>query len=457
MSDLLSALQVGKRALLAQQFGMHVTGDNIANANTPGFSRRRLNLESINLRKFPYGTIGIGVNVESVQRLRERSYDTQIWLENSGLGRWQAEEKYLQQIETVFNDLNGSGLSDSFNEFWNAWLELSNHPQDMGVRSSLVEKTKILTSRFHLIDKQLTDFSTSIGDDIEKKVQQLNDYLEQIAAINRQLCSSQFDQTSHGLKDNRDKLIDEISKLIDVSIVENEDGTVDLYNNSLLLVSGQNAVTINVTEESSGGALVTKLQFSSGSSLDVQNGELLGLLNLRNTLIPAYKSKLNQLAANLVKEVNNLHQSFYALDGSTDNPFFTSDNVLASNIQIDASIEADLSKIAISSDGNPGNNEGALALNGLKEKKLLANNTQTIQEFYNELISDIGTQSWKVTYERENAETLVQSLENQRQSIMGVSLDEEMVNMIKYQNAFVAATRLIGTIDEMMKTVLQMI
>jgi len=116
-----------------------------------------------------------------------------------------------------------------------------------------------------------------------------------------------------------------------------------------------------------------------------------------------------------------------------------------------------LSKIAISSDGNPGNNEGALALNGLKEKKLLANNTQTIQEFYSELISDIGTQSWKVTYERENAETLVQSLENQRQSIMGVSLDEEMVNMIKYQNAFVAATRLIGTIDEMMKTVLQMI
>ncbi|RKY84479.1 flagellar hook-associated protein FlgK, partial [candidate division KSB1 bacterium] len=84
-------------------------------------------------------------------------------------------------------------------------------------------------------------------------------------------------------------------------------------------------------------------------------------------------------------------------------------------------------------------------------------NTQTIQEFYSELISDIGAQSWKVTYERENAETLVQSLENQRQSIMGVSLDEEMVNMIKYQNAFVAATRLIGTIDEMMKTVLQMI
>ncbi len=447
-------MNMARQAIFVNQFALNATSNNISNVNTPGYSRERAILTPSATEHTAYGEIGNGVDVEVMERLRERTLDYQFWNENAYLGHAETDEKYLREVEGYFNDLDGSGLSAAMDNFWNSWMDLSNNPTDLTRRSQLLERTRLLTKQFHNKSDQLGKISLFAQRELEGTATKINDLARRIADLNRKIvitAGSKFKNFT--VMDKRDKLVDELAKLADISIEDKADGTVNIDIGSFSLVEGVSYQTVKVQHTQSAISLIS----SQGEELKVKNGATYSLLNLLNNTIPGIQTKLNAMAKNLVEKVNALHKEHYGLDGGTGRNFFNPDYVTADSIALSGEIEKDPTKIAISSDGNSGDNSGALAIAKLKNSKIFNNESYTFSEYYSSLISDIGQKTNDAKNAATEEKSVLQSLENQRQSIMGVSLEEEMVNMVKYQHALEASSKVITAADELMQSILNMV
>jgi flagellar hook-associated protein 1 FlgK len=235
-------LEIGRRALRAQQTALSTTSQNIANANTPGYSRREANLETA--VSGIQGGIGSGVDVASVVRKRSSFLDAQVRVEQQVLGRWEALEGALQGIEVVFNDLAGAGsseagtvfneptgigLSGSLSRFWNAWQDLANVPESGAARAALRQEGEFLTNILHQYNARLRDAHAELDNGVVDEVEQINEILDQLAAVNREIPRANFEGGSAaGLEDRRDLLIERLSRKVDISIIERENGQVSV-------------------------------------------------------------------------------------------------------------------------------------------------------------------------------------------------------------------------------------
>ena len=459
MSGIHDLLSIGRRALLAQQLGLQVTGNNIANAQNPSYSRQRLDMSAA-----PYldrGTLilGSGVEVSGVQRMRDRIYDAQFWKENATLGRWDTAEKYASLVESVFNDLEGEGLSSSLDSFWNAWNELANHPEDPSMRRNILMRGEQLANSFKRIDAHLQNVRQQARNELAASVKQVNSLLQHIAQMNREISShSTADSPNNTLLDERDKLLDELSKYVDVKITENENGTVTVFSNQRVLLDGDRAFSFTLkTSGAKGEDSYAIGLYRDNQEVELAGGKLRALLDLVQTEIPRIQNNLDLIAKQLVISVNNLHQANYTLNGETGKLFFAPQGVTAGSIQLSADVLQDISNIAVSKDGHRGDGSGALEISRLRSSKVMNDGISTINEAYASLVGDVGEFSQRMTTNLENQTSVVNMIQNQRQAAMGVNLEEEFVNMIRYQHAYGAAAKLISSVDEMMQTILSMV
>lgn len=440
---------ISRQALLTHRSAIDITARNIANVNTEGYKRRRIDLSKLALG---LGGLNGMLTKDGVTRIHQRFVENQLWYEDQDLGKYQSDEMILTQVQGIFNEPTASGLSNVLSEFWNVWNDLANDPESQSTRSLVRDKGVILANTFNRNYQSLRDLQYQIGLDIQENVSRVNQVIGQIKTINEKVGV----HLSNDLLDQRDLLINDLSKLINIDIKEYSSGEVTISSRGQILVSGNyiNELVVDISMEN--GLRNIDIKFNDGRSVNILSGQLGSLIEVHNRHIPDYIEKLNLLATSIATQVNSIHTSGYNVSGVTGIDFFSSDITGAADFKIDDNVYQNPSLIATSTAiDEPGDGSIAQLISDIQFEKNIQGGT--VSEFYHSLISQIGSQVQEATFLRESQEIVVQTLRNQQDSISGVSLDEEMTRLIEFEQAFEAAARMITVVDEMIDTVLNMV
>lgn len=460
MAGLFTGLETGKRALETHQLWLNTIGHNISNVNTPGYTRQRVRIT----RTLPFdhknGLVGTGITATDIHHIRDLFLNQQFRSESQAVGKWTTAEKTLTQIEGIFAEPNEGSINDLLNKFWNSWSELATADgPSTTARELLVNDTRQLVSAMHRIYRQLRELQQSVDDDIVLAVEKVNIITDEIAALNKQIARTEVGgDNANDLRDKRDLLIDELSQYVNVNTREQANGTTTVYLGSLAIVDADSFYKLDTAKEYADAAALSRISWdNTDDNVKILDGQIKGLLETRDEIIPKYIEALDELAAALVSNINSLHRTGYDLQGNTGIDFFDPYSTSAQNIRLSDDIEINPGHIAATSNGDPdneGNREIALAIADLSKAKLMLDNTVTISEYYHNFVDMVGVESGRAIHMKSNAELLVARLENSRQSVQGISLDEEMANMIKFQHAYDAAARIITTMDEALEVVI---
>lgn len=474
---ILSIMEIGRTALAAQKAAIGVTGENIANVNTPGYSRQTAVLETAQFNPDLNPAVGSGVVLASIQRSYDKFLQNQMMSAYSSSGEQTTRQTALQRIEPLFSDLSGSGLGTSLGDFFNAWQDLSMNPQGSAERQSLLAKTQSLVEEFHQINNSLNSVKQDANQSLESITGNINSITSQIATLNEQIRITQLSGgNTNQLKDSRDVLVQDLSKKVGITSLEQTDGTITVsLARGPQLVDGYRSATMSLQSDASNAGLsavyvssigggndtnVTSLLTSTGSS----SGELGGALYVRDTMINGYLNNLDEIASSLTVEVNNLHSAGFSLNGSTGVNFFTPlATTSGASIAISLNIASADNIAAASADptlagSGTGNNKTALAIAALNNKALTINGTSsTLSEFYSSLVGKVGINVQATDLKVAQTDSMIKQLNNVHDSTSGVSLDEELLALTKYQKAFEGAAKLITTGQDMIDTILGMI
>jgi|WetSurMetagenome_2_1015567.scaffolds.fasta_scaffold32699_2 flagellar hook-associated protein 1 len=454
MPGLSGIFEIARRALASQRAGINTTSHNIANASTPGYSRQRADLSPTQPLRTAQGLMGTGVTVAHFSRIRDRFIDRQIRASSDSLGSASSQHQLLSQVETAFHEPSDTGLNALMTKFFNSFQDLSSHPEETGPRNAIVQQGTLLTQTFRTLNTRLADLRGSQVEDLDMKVSRINQLARDISAIDIEITNARaVGLTPNEALDNRDAMLEELSGLVPVSVSEDAQGSMMVSVGGVVIASRGGAVEL--TSHLVGSSIQIETQ-TGGLVVPITSGELGGLMHSYNTTIPGYQTQLDAMASTLIQRVNAIHAAGYGLGNppSTGVNFFSGTD--AASIGVDPAVAANINLIAASANGAPGNNEVALALAGVAREPLLNGNSQTLLQYYNGLVSNIGTTMTALDNSAEASTLMLEQLETQRTAVSGVSLDEEMTNMIQYQRAFDAAARIVNTVDEMFQTILTM-
>ncbi len=455
MSGLSQILEVARRALMAQQVGIGVAGHNIANASRPGYSRQRVELAATEPSRTTVGLLGTGVIAKHVGRLRQQFIDQQVRLAHNSLEQASTQQRILSQIEATLNEPSDAGLSAAINRFLNAFQNLAIHPEETATRNDVLQQGVLLTQSFRRLNSALKQLRSDLVDDINARLTRINSLTKEISELDVQITNAQaVGLDASDAKDQRDLKLEELSKLANINVSEDSRGSVMVSLGGTMLASRAGSVALSAVR---GGDEIRIVSDQSSNPITVNSGELGGVLQLYNMTLPAYQDKLNQIAGALITRVNTLHAAGFGIGDPppTGNNFFSGSD--AESIGIDPIIKSSVNTIAASADGTPGDNRVALAIAAIDDEPLLNGNTVSVLQAYNSLVSEVGFSINAAENTASAQELILAQLENQRNAVSGVSLDEEMTNLIKFQRSFDAAARVVNVVQELFETILKMV
>jgi flagellar hook-associated protein 1 FlgK len=463
MVNLFGSLIVARRALEAQQRAIQTAGHNIANANTPGFTRQRVELASSSpLPLPPVGSLGTGVDVQGINRLRDLLFDARFRDANQAFGRQEAEEAILSQIESSFNEPSGTGLGGALSAFFASLQDLASFPTDLSVRAVVRDNALFLAGLFRRLSAGLDSLKADLNTQIQQVVGDVNRLAQQIADLNgRILIAEAGGAEANDLRDQRGKAVDDLSRLVGGSIMEASGGQARVtVGGGLTLVDGQNSVPISYALDSLTDTVVLSM---SGTAVTPSGGTLAGFLNSRNAssgFIKGAQAQLDTLAQGLIQEVNTVHAQGYALNTTTTGlAFFIGSG--AATIDVNPTIQGDVSLIAgakpdpITGVVSPGDNSNALALAQLQNTPLLSSGTVTFHGFLGSFVADLGARSASAKQSLTAQSSMVDFLMNRREQVSGVSLDEEMTDLIRFQRAYEAAAHFANVVNDLLGTLIE--
>jgi flagellar hook-associated protein 1 len=455
-------IELGKRALITQQLALSTTSHNIANANTPGYSRQLSSLTAatpflpgMNRMQIPV-QLGTGVKLATVQRARDMLLEREIQQETSNLGTQSAQSGYFQRVDEIINEPTDQSLGQAPDDFWAAWHELSVHPEDTAVRASLVSTANQLSYLLKTKDTELRSLQQTADSEVRAKADQINLIGSQIRDLNVKINQSFGVATvPNDLMDKRDQLLEELGKLTNFDGHEMTNGLYDITIGGHTLVQDNVFIPITVGNDPLNNNFAALTWSDDGAAVQITAGDIKGLSDMRDLNLPVYRQALTDLAVGLANAVNPVHAAGYALNAGTPSglDFFTGTD--AQTFQVNAALIADPTLIAAAQNPNaPGDGSNALALAQLQNAATLAGGTQTVGEFWQNLVAQVGLDGQHNALSEKAQSALLDQLTNQRESISGVNLDEEMTDMIKYQDGYQAAIRVISTMDAMLDTII---
>jgi len=312
------SLETGVRALRAFQMALHTTQHNLANAATPGYSRQRAQLEPTPPYLTPEGFIGTGVQVGVFERVRDRFVDYHIRTELATSGRWAAMQKIYSQLEVVFSEPTERMFASVMDAFWSSWENVANDPTDMIARSNLVHQADTLADAFRQMHQRLADLQLNVDRDIRAQAQTINDIAKKIARINYQIKSVEHRSiTANDLRDTRDKLVEQLSELVNVQVLEADNGDTNVYIYGHPLVFESNAFEVVVANRAGSAPPAAELRWrDSGELVNARNGRLKALYDMRDAVIPDSIAVMNELAAGIIQSINTQHLAGMGLDGT---------------------------------------------------------------------------------------------------------------------------------------------
>ena len=455
-------LSIARGALSTSQAAVQIASHNIANANTPGYSRQREVLSSTAPESTPLGIFGTGVQLSTVQRIRDGMLDQQFRDASAQSSAYSMRSDLLQRVESVFNEPSDTGLSFALDQFYNAWSDLASNPSNASAKTVVQQRGIALASTFNGISSQLDRLSTESVARAQSYVSDINRIAGQLADINRQLVPMESSgDVASDLRDQRDVLLDELGKIATVRVIDRPDGSNQVLLGTLSLVDGNNAKQIQLG--SAGGNLSLQIVGSADKIRNV-GGALGALQQVRNTDLGKVRTDLDTLAAAVITDINALHRTGWSPTAATPAgpwvgsgvDFFdaTAGNTTAGNIRLSATVAADADSIATGTTlSASGDNSLALAIAALRDGAPSAANST----FGSDLRVIVGNVAGQVNQAKNSAtvySTLTDQAEQRRTSVFGVSVDEELIQVMRQQQAYSAASKIISTVDEMMQTLL---
>ena len=447
-------LEITKRGLQASRMAMDVIGNNIANASTPGYSQQRLDVSSAGYQSGGL-SIGLGVNIQDIQRLHDNIIDQQTRDKQSQIGSQQQQQKVLQQIQSTLSTQGGQDLDQLIGNFFNSFSNLSNQPEDNTLRNDVINQTQALTSRFHNLNSTLVSMKGDVATSIRTDVGQVNNLLSNIATLNKSIISSQnLGHPDNQSLDQRAQKLQDLSKLVNFTVLKNSNNDYEIRIGGMVVLHNDQAQTLQ-TEEDTGNNQM-RVRLGNGKAVDITSGSVGANINNYDKVIPGYQNQLDSLAKTLVDKVNAIHQSGYNLNGNTGVDFFDPNNTTAKSISLNSLIQNNPQAIAASDTaGATGNNKIALQIYNLGNSNAI--NGQTLQQNATAMATSAGSDITNLTNSIQTLKSAKNLLDTQQASTSGVNLDEQLTNMIKYQNAYQATARVLNTSQQMFQSLISIL
>jgi flagellar hook-associated protein 1 len=460
---LTSILNIAKNALSAQQTAMQIVANNIANANTDGYARQEAVFDETQANITDLGLfLGNGVSISTVKIRYDKYLEASIAKENTSVEEQKTNEEYLGRIESILNEDN-TKLTSNIVSFFNSWQDLSTDPLSQTSLTNVATQGANLANGIRTVYGELQAMQTETDDNVALKVTDVNNALHSIAELNSQIVAlGSSGGENQTFVNQRAQLVKQLSGLIDIQSFEDQSGGLTVLTSSgRTLVVGGNASKLTVEPGSSGGFNRVMWSGSTSASIDItdtiQGGSLKSLIDLRDNKIAGFMDTLDNLAESVMMQVNGVHQQGYNANGSTGIDFFkNSTSDFAMNFDISDEIKTDPNNIATTSDvANTSGNEIALAIADLGSASVTINGRATTYADYGaEIASQIGSLSKNATDLSQYHQTVMTTLQTQRDGVSGVSIDEEMTNLIKFQYAYQASARLLTVADKLMDSLM---
>ena len=427
MSSLGTALTAAQSALSVNQSLIGITGDNIANLDNSDYARRQATVEEMPPLQLGQFTIGTGVKLGQITSMRDAVLNLRIAAESSDIAKSSHFVDGMTQVANLFPADGSSGLSAALDSFWASWQGLSSDPSSSGAREQVFAASQSLASAFRNSSSALAATTFSTAQNLSQEVTKANDLLGRIADLNGSAASD-----TPMLRDQQDEMIGSLAKIMDISVLRNG-GLLQITSSSgALLVSGishkslQSNVTNGVYGISANGYDITS---------DIGRGSIGGELQLLNQALPGLQSRLDTLSTGVAAAVN----------GAYGHPFFSGTGAASMQLAV-----PDSSQIQSGASNLAGDNSIALAVADLRTSNVVSG--QTASQYHAESAFQVGEQISYATAQRDAAQQMLDSMNKQRQSVEGVSIDQEAANLMQYQRAYSAAARILTAIDEMLRT-----
>lgn len=465
-------MDVGKRSMMNSQTALQTVSHNVANKNTEGFSRQRVDLQAAEPTGLGKNRIGNGARVTSVSRTNNQFIEKQVEQEGNVLGNKDSKAQMLGRVEQVFNEQMNKGLNKFMGEFFNSFREMSNSPENLSLRNLVKESADFMANDFKRVHGQLTKIQGEADFEITAEVAQVNGITREIAQLNEKIQSIEINgRGANDERDRRDLLIKQLSEKANIKYGESTDGVLTITIGSTgVLVAGTEQrdmfVAPSAAREGKRDGNVDIFYKPSDTShpvtltTQIKGGRLGGLLEVRDKFINETLGNLNELAYTIAEKVNQAHRLGYDRYNNKGENLFEVKNGredAAASIEVTDRVKQNAGFIVSAAQPNsPADNRIANLISSMQYEKALANGESTVDDFYSNIVGNVGINANRANSEYESQKGIVDQLKNIRESISGVSLDEETTKMIEYQKSFDASARLIRTADQMMDTVLNL-
>ncbi|MBI4383266.1 MAG: flagellar hook-associated protein FlgK [Nitrospinae bacterium] len=553
-TNIFSVMNTAKLGLLAQQLAIETTGQNVANVQTQGYSRQDVSFEAAPPRAVGTAILGTGVMVSSIARAHDSFLFSETLGEETSSGNSAVRKGIFDQLDALFSESSDGSLSQSLQNFFGSLQDLSLNPSGLPERATLISRAESLASAFKKMGDRLFQSQLNVDQTVITKVSEINQLTANIAQLNKTIHGSEANgATANDLRDQRDKLVRELAGKVDITVVSETNGQVNLtLQNGKALVLGNTAFSLSTSLNGNNlGFRDIRLDDGSGNTSNItsviKDGELRGYLDMRDTELAGLRDQIDRLAAGLAREVNRVHQSGMGLDGITGRNFFAalsatarantqntgSGNVSMTNasaatasldkyemtfasassftlknlttglasgtftftagsafnlagglavtitgsaaagdkftfslsenaattLSVASAIKADSNKIAAGK-STPNDGQNALDLAALQRTLIFdgttltqaGSGTFTFEEFYSSVVGNVGIKASESRNSVDQQQAILTQLDNRRESVAGVSIDEEMINIVKFQQAFNASARVLNVVNALFDT-----
>jgi len=453
MSSLNASLATALSGLNAEQGALQVTTNNVANVNTPGYSREEPVLVASDPVVIDPLAFGTGVTLQSVKSITDPILEAQVQQQTQAQGQFSALASALQQTQVNFSSSTGD-IGTAISNFFDSVNQLSTDPSDLSLRQGVLTAADKLATSFNSTANNLTQQQASLDGSVVQTVGQINQLTAQIAQLNTQVRYLQnAGENAGAFVGQRTQAIDQLSALVDVSVIPSDNTLTLTTANGTPLVIGQQSFQLQTQINSSGLHDV----YAQGADITsaIVSGQLAGTLQARDQQIPAVQTQLDTLASGLANAVNTVQVGGFDLHGNAGTNLFNPPPVSGVGAAANLSVAiTDPTLLAASSDGTVGSNGNAEAMYALNNQTFIGGQTPT--NYYSGIVFDVGNATANASAEQSASALMLQQLNDQVSSVSGVSLDEEAANMVQYQDAYAASAQVITTINDMMYTVVNM-
>lgn len=456
-TSLSGIMNMARDALLAQQSALNTISHNIANVNTEGYHRQTVSLTSRPGLDGTGGSWGQGVEIEEVRRAYDSFITRQERVEVGQVGRWETQSDLMLRVEELLSEISDYGIGNALTEFWNSWEDLANDSDSVTARLNVIGRGNDLGTAMHDTYLDLNNVRKEINIEMQAMVGEINDLARRIASLNDKIyTATSRSQNPNDLMDQRDELVKKLGEMANITIEEESNGSMTIYLGSETLVFRNEFRTLDWETDTtgstgkSGGNIIWA---DDRREVQLYSGKLFGSLEVRD-YVTDLLTKLDNLADTLRDEVNELHQTGIGLDGTTGNSFFNTDGIGALALHVNSDLTNSPDKVAASDVTATGDSSLAHAMFNVQFNQSFDGGQSTYDDYYQQMITDVGNVINNAKTRAEAAQASLQQSENWQQQYTGVSLDEEMANMISVQYAFSAASKVANAVNEMMVTII---